>query len=106
MTELSKELKEKLATINKPATTTTANNQTEEKVYAVYLTIQEIMLAEEALFDRSAVLSAIADVNVYQNRKDKGEALDKKVLRIEKIARKIAQPLDEMYAANDSLAHA
>ncbi len=102
MTELSKELKEKLATINKPAATT----QTEEKVYAVYLTIQEIMLAEEALFDRSAVLSAIADVNVYQNRKDKGEALDKKVLRIEKIARKIAQPLDEMYAANDSLAHA
>jgi hypothetical protein len=76
---------------------------TNEITYPVYLTIQEIMLAEEALFDRSTVLAAIADVNTYSKRIDKGVALDKKVLALEKIARKIALPLDEMYMANDSL---
>lgn len=76
---------------------------TNEITYPVYLTIQEIMLAEEALFDRSTVLAAIADVNTYSKRIDKGVALDKKVLALEKIARKIALPLDEMYMANDKL---
>ena len=76
----------------------------QDRTYAVYLTIQEIMLAEEALFDRSSVLSAIADVNTYENRKAQGETLDKKVSALETIARKIAQPLDDMYATNESLA--
>lgn len=79
---------------------TTENNPT----YAVYLTMEEIMLAEEALFERSAVLAAIADMNVYRNDKDKGEVLDKKVIKIENIAKKIAMPLDEMYMANEGLA--
>lgn len=79
---------------------TTENNPT----YAVYLTMEEIMLAEEALFERSAVLAAIADMNVFRNDKDKGEVLDKKVIKIENIAKKIAMPLDEMYMANEGLA--
>lgn len=79
---------------------TTENNPT----YAVYLTMEEIMLAEEALFERSAVLAAIADMNVFRKDKDKGEVLDKKVIKIENIAKKIAMPLDEMYMANEGLA--
>jgi hypothetical protein len=72
--------------------------------YAVYLTMEEIMLAEEALFERSAVLAAIADMNVYKKDTAKGEVLDKKVIKIENIAKKIAMPLDEMYMANEGLA--
>jgi hypothetical protein len=74
-----------------------------QPTYAVYLTLEEIMLAEEALFDRSAVLSAIADLNTYNKREDKGQALDRKVAQIEAIAKKIAVPLDEMYMANEAL---
>jgi hypothetical protein len=74
-----------------------------QPTYAVYLTLEEIMLAEEALFDRSAVLSAIADMNTYNKREDKGQALDRKVAQIESIAKKIAVPLDEMYMANEAL---
>lgn len=101
-TELSKEIKQYLKEATKKMETIT--NQATDRTYPVYLTIQEIMLAEEALFDRSAVLSAIADVNTYENRKAQGETLDKKVSALEVIARKIAQPLDEMYATNESLA--
>lgn len=99
-TELSKEIKQYLKEATRVSTATNGQDRT----YAVYLTIQEIMLAEEALFDRSSVLSAIADVNTYENRKAQGETLDKKVAILENIARKIAQPLDEMYATNESLA--
>lgn len=74
-----------------------------EITYPIYLTLQEIMVAEDALFERSSVLSAIADMNVYHKRNDKGDSLDKKVILLERIAKKIAMPLDEMYMANDSL---
>lgn len=82
------------------ALTAPAQNPAQDKVYAVYLTIQEIMLAEEALFDRSSVLAAIADINVFNERATQAETLDKKVISLENIARKIALPLDEMYAQN------
>ena len=100
--ELTKEVKQYLAQATKSKKETVLAN---DITYPIYLTIQEIMLAEESLFERSTVLSAIADLHTKEERKNQGESLDKKVAILEAIARKIASPIDEMYAYNEGLAN-
>lgn len=99
MTELKAELKQALKELNITPIDTDSKNPT----YAVYLTLDEMLMAEEALFERSTVLQAIADMNIYKNKIKNATRIDKKVILLEKVARKIAQPVDDMYHANDSL---
>lgn len=69
----------------------------ETKTYQVILTEEEIMKIEEALYDRASVLYAIADQLLYKNNKEQSRTMDKRASHLEKLATKIAFPLDEAY---------
>lgn len=72
----------------------------ETSKYSIQLTLEEIAIVEEALYDKSSLLSAIGTQLVYKNKRDESARLDKRSRILEDLARKIAQPLDTEYIKN------
>jgi len=72
---------------------------TEIKYYEVRLTEAEIMRVEVALYDRATILYAIGNRLAYKGDKEGANGMDKRASDLEKIATKIAYPLDVDYIA-------
>lgn len=69
----------------------------EVKTYAIELTENQIMQLEETLYDRASVLYAISSQMEYKGNKEQSRNLDKRASSLEKLASKIAYPLDQEY---------
>lgn len=69
----------------------------EVMTYQITLTENEILMVEEALYDRASVLYAIGSQLEYKGNKAQSQTLDKKASKLEKVASKIAYPLDQEY---------
>jgi hypothetical protein len=75
----------------------------EVKTYQINLTEEEILRLEEALYDRASVLYAIGSQLDYKGNKEQSRNLDKKASELEKIATKVAYPIDQEYIKNFNL---
>lgn len=76
------------------------------KTFSLELTRKELETIEEALFARSALLYAMGDQIIAQDRKDAKEeanGFDNRAYYIEKLAAKIVFPLDHEYIQNYSI---
>lgn len=72
---------------------------TEVKYYTVRLTEEEIMTVEDALYERASVLYAIGTQLLYKKNKAQSVVMDNRAKELEKLASKIAYPIDVEYIA-------
>jgi hypothetical protein len=75
----------------------------EVKTYQINLTEEEILRLEEALYDRASVLYTIGRQLDYKGNKEQSRNLDKRASELEKIATKVAYPIDQEYIKNFNL---
>ena len=80
---------------NKLSTTKTKENQVkQEKLYPVYFSEQELLVLEEALYDRASLLGLIARDLLDKKEKQKAHDANEKSYYLETLAGKVAIPLD------------
>jgi hypothetical protein len=72
-----------------------------EKLYPIYLTQNELLSFEEALWDKSTLLDVIAHDLLEKKEKGKAHKAKEKSVYFEKLAGKVAVPLDEIYKAKN-----
>jgi len=72
-----------------------------EKLYPIYLTQEELLSFEEALWDKSTVLDVIAHDLLEKKEKGKAHKAKEKSVYFERLAGKVAVPLDEIYKAQN-----
>jgi hypothetical protein len=72
-----------------------------EKLYPIYLTQDELLSFEEALWDKSTLLDVIAHDLLEKKEKGKAHKAKEKSVYFEKLAGKVAVPLDEIYKAKN-----
>ena len=72
-----------------------------EKLYPIYLTQEELLSFEEALWDKSTVLDVIAQDLLEKKEKGKAHKAKEKSVYFERLAGKVAVPLDEIYKAQN-----
>jgi hypothetical protein len=72
-----------------------------EKLYPIYLTHDELLSFEEALWDKSTLLDVIAHDLLEKKEKGKAHKAKEKSVYFEKLAGKVAVPLDEIYKAKN-----
>jgi hypothetical protein len=70
----------------------------QEKLYPVYFSEQELLVLEEALYDRASLLGLIARDLLDKKEKQKAHDANEKSYYLETLAGKVAIPLDEIYA--------
>jgi hypothetical protein len=73
-----------------------------EKLYPIYLTQNELLSFEEALWDKSTLLDVIAHDLLEKKEKGKAHKAKEKSVYFEKLAGKVAVPLDEIYKAKNT----
>ncbi len=73
-----------------------------EKLYPIYLTQDELLSFEEALWDKSTLLDVIAHDLLEKKEKGKAHKAKEKSVYFEKLAGKVAVPLDEIYKAKNT----
>lgn len=89
---------------NKLSTTKNKENQVKkEKLYPVYFSEQELLVLEEALYDRASLLGLIARDLLDKKEKQKAHDANEKSYYLETLAGKVAIPLDELYAEKATL---
>jgi hypothetical protein len=71
-----------------------------EKLYPVYLTHEELLSFEEALWDKSTTLDIIAHDLLEKKEKGKAHKAKEKSIYFERLAGKVGLPLDEIYKAD------
>ena len=76
-----------------------------EKLYPIYLSHEELLSFEEALWDKATSLDVIA--HELLEKKEKGKAHNAKVRSpyFERLAGKVGLPLDEIYKAQYATAN-
>ena len=72
-----------------------------EKLYPIYLTQEELLSFEEALWDKATILDVIAHDLLEKKEKGKAHKAKEKSVYFEKLAGKVAVPLDEIYKAKN-----
>jgi hypothetical protein len=72
-----------------------------EKLYPIYLTQEELLSFEEALWHKSTVLDVIAHDLLEKKEKGKAHKAKEKSVYFERLAGKVAVPLDEIYKAQN-----
>jgi hypothetical protein len=75
----------------------------QEKLYPVYFSEQELLVVEEALYDRASLLGLIARDLLDKKEKQKAHDANEKSYYLETLAGKVAIPLDEIYAEKATL---
>jgi hypothetical protein len=70
-----------------------------EKLYPVYLTKDELLAFEEALWDKSTLLDVIAHDLLEKKEKGKAHKAKERSVYFERLAGKVGLPLDEIYKA-------
>jgi hypothetical protein len=73
-----------------------------EKLYPIYLTQNELLSFEEALWDKATILDVIAHDLLEKKEKGKAHKAKEKSVYFEKLAGKVAVPLDEIYKAKNT----
>ena len=79
------------------------NQMKQEKLYPVYFSEQELLVLEEALYDRASLLGLIARDLLDKKEKQKAHDANEKSYYLETLAGKVAIPLDELYAEKATL---
>ena len=72
-----------------------------EKLYPIYLTQEELLSFEEALWDKATILDVIAHDLLEKKEKGKAHKAKEKSVYFERLAGKVAVPLDEIYKAQN-----
>jgi hypothetical protein len=70
-----------------------------EKLYPIYLTHDELLSFEQALWDKSTILDTIAHEMLEKKEKGKAHKAKERSVYFERLAGKVALPLDEIYKA-------
>ena len=71
-----------------------------EKLYPIYLTHDELLSFEEALWDKSTLLDVIAHDLLEKKEKGKAHKAKERSVYFERLAGKVGLPLDEIYKAD------
>jgi acetate kinase len=70
-----------------------------EKLYKVYFSEAELQEIEDVLFEKSGIMSIIADDLLVKKEKAKAHKAKARSVYFERLAGKISLPLDEIYKA-------
>ena len=73
-----------------------------EKLYKVYLSEYELQEIEDVLFQKSNLMSLIADDLLDKKEKKKAHKAKEKSVYFDRLAGKLSAPLDEIYKAKYS----
>lgn len=68
-----------------------------EKLYPLYLSQEELLSFEEALWDKATVLDVIANEMLDKKEKGKAHKAKERSVYFERLAGKVGLPLDEIY---------
>ena len=70
-----------------------------EKLYPIYLTHEELLSFEQALWDKATILDTIAHEMLEKKEKGKAHKAKERSVYFERLAGKVGLPLDEIYEA-------
>ena len=68
-----------------------------EKLYPIYLSHEELLAFEEALWDKATVLDVIAHEMLEKKEKGRAHKAKERSVYFERLAGKVGLPLDEIY---------
>jgi hypothetical protein len=68
-----------------------------KKLYPIYLSQKELEEIEDVLFQKSNLMSLIADDLLFKKEKEKAHKTKEKSVYYDRLAGKLSAPLDEIY---------